>query len=96
MGKMNDQDELTVLQFDILDTLYFIEPYEHILEEVNAPAAVVGAELRFMIDRGWVQVMQYDEKSSDYRRTMIYDSDNLGQYGFLATKEGLLKHNGHR
>ncbi|MEL7063440.1 MAG: hypothetical protein AAFP00_06850, partial [Bacteroidota bacterium] len=65
------------------------------LDEVDFPRPVVLDEMKNMIDKGWVQVMQMDEVANDYVRTNIYDSDNLQEYQFLATKEGLLRHNGH-
>ncbi|MEM9987392.1 MAG: hypothetical protein AAF804_20045 [Bacteroidota bacterium] len=89
------EEELNDLQFDILDTIYFVEPLEHILEECDAPRAVIIDELKTMIDRGWVQVMRYDEKKDDFVRTAIFDSDHLEEYSFLATKDGLLRHTGH-
>ncbi len=89
-------DELNELQFDILDSLYFVEPFEKIQEECDAPRAVVVDELRTLIDRGWVQVMAYHDAKGDFVRTAIFDTDHLEDYRFLATKEGLLKHNGYR
>lgn len=88
-------EEMNDVQFDILDSLYFVEPYAYILEEVSHPPAVVKDELRQMIDKGWVQVMRFDEEKGDYLRTSIYDADQMEDYAFLATKEGLLRHNGH-
>ncbi|MEO0899070.1 MAG: hypothetical protein AAFY71_21845 [Bacteroidota bacterium] len=86
---------LTELQFDILDSLYFVEPLDKILEEVDERRPVILDELKHMIDKGWIQVMAFDENAQDYLRTNIFDSDNLHEYRFLATKEGLLRHNGH-
>jgi len=86
--------ELNDVQFDILDAIYFVEPLENILAEVDAPRAVVLDELRTMIDKGWVQVLRFDEDSGDYVRTAIYDSDQMGDFRYLATKDGLMKHNG--
>jgi hypothetical protein len=90
------QEELTELQFDILDSLYFVEKFEHIWEESGQAKPIVVDELRTMIDRNWIQVMEFDEEKGDYVRTAIYDTDHLENYSFLATKEGLLKHNGFR
>ncbi|RMG72864.1 MAG: hypothetical protein D6722_04590 [Bacteroidetes bacterium] len=90
-----NQDPLTDLQFQILDSIYFVESFVHIVEEAEAPVPVVIDELRTMIDRGWVQVMQFDEAKGDYVRTAIYDTDQMDQYHYLATKAGLLRHNGH-
>jgi len=93
MGDMNSP--LTDLQFDILDTVYFVEPLDKILEEVDERRPVILDELKNMIDKGWIQVMAFDEAPQDYLRTNIFDSDNLYEYRFLATKDGLLRHNGH-
>ena len=86
---------LTDLQFQILDSIYFVESFEHIVEEAEQPVPIVVDELRTMIDRGWVQVMQFDDEKEDYVRTAIYDADNMQNYHYLATRTGLLKHNGY-
>lgn len=87
--------ELNELQFQILDSVYFVESFEHIVEEAEEPRAIVIDELRTLIDRGWIQVMEFNEEKGDYFRTLYYDTDNMDQYSYLATKDGLLKHNGH-
>jgi hypothetical protein len=89
------QAPLTDLQFQLLDSLYFVESFAHVVEEAEAPVPVVIDELRTMIDRGWVQVMEFDRQKGDYVRTAIYDSDHMDRYHYLATKEGLMRHNGH-
>ena len=88
-------EELNELQFQILDSIYFMESLEHIVEEAATPRAIVIDEIRTMIDRGWIQVMAQDDQSGEFVRTGIFDNDNLDEYRFLATKDGLLKHNGH-
>ncbi|RMG26483.1 MAG: hypothetical protein D6730_09050 [Bacteroidetes bacterium] len=88
-------EELNDIQFQILDALYFVEPFSALLQEVDAPEAVIKDELRILIDRDWVQVMEFVEEKGDYLRTAIYDADNMQQYAFLATKKGLLVHNGY-
>lgn len=95
MMKSHPQPELNDIQFDILDALYFVESYEHILQDtLHYPEPVVRAELKTLIDRGWVQVMRFEEAKGDYVRTAIYDLDNMHHFFYLATKEGLLRHNG--
>lgn len=86
--------ELNDTQFAILDALYFVEPFQHIVEEVGEPRAVVGAELKTLIDRRLVQVMEFDPHRQDYVKTPFLDGDKLDEYHYLATKEGLLAHNG--
>ncbi|MBX3100891.1 MAG: hypothetical protein KF690_00115 [Bacteroidetes bacterium] len=88
--------ELTDIQFRILDALYFVEPFDNIVSEVGGSPAVVAAELKELITRRWVQVMAFDPRSQDYVPTFFHDADNMHAYHYLATKEGLLKHNGRR
>lgn len=83
------------LQFQILDSLYFVESFANVVEEAGEPVPIVVDELRTLIDRGWIQVMEFDQEQNDFVRTAIYDSDHLENYHFLATKDGLMKHNGH-
>ena len=92
---MQAQNDLNDVQFDILDALYFVEPYERILSEIPHTEPIVRRELLSMIKKGWVQVLRFDEKKGDYLRTHIIDVDNMQEFAFLATKEGLLRHNGH-
>jgi hypothetical protein len=88
--------DLTDMQFRILDALYFVEPFDKILEEVGGPENLVAADLRQLIDRKWVQPMRYSDAAKDYVRSPIHDSDDLRAYHYLATREGLLVHSGRR
>lgn len=88
--------EINEVQYKILDSLYFVEPFQTILEEANEPEGVVAAELRTLISYRYVQTLVYDEKSKDYIAGAFHDADDMRGYRYLATKEGLLKHNGFR
>jgi hypothetical protein len=85
--------ELTDLEYDILKVLYFVEPFEKILEEVDSPANVVADSLKYLIDQKLVVPMRWDEDSQNYLRSFIYDTDDMNAYRYLATKEGLIAHN---
>lgn len=89
---MSDMNEV---QWQILDSVYFVESFEHILEEVDSTRPIVADELKIMIDKGWIQVMEFNEEAGDYVKTIFYDTDDMHAYRYLATKQGLLKHNGH-
>ena len=86
--------ELNDVQYAILDALYFTEPLDNILGEVAASQAVVEDEIRTLIDWRYVQAMAFDEASQDYLPSAHYDADHMGDYRYVATKEGLLAHNG--
>ena len=81
-------EELNDLQFEILDAIYFVEPYENIIGEIEQPEPVIRDELRTMIDKGWVNVMWFNEEKGDYEKSRIYDTDNMQEYAYLASKDG--------
>lgn len=83
---------MTDIQFDIIDKLYFVEPYQTLLNEIDAPESIIRSELKELIQKGWVQIMKFDEKVKDFLPTPFLNVDDLKSCYFLATKEGLLKH----
>lgn len=91
-GAMSEQ--LSDIEYDILDAVYFVEPFGNILAECPYPANVVADVLKQLIAKKFVVAMRYDEQSGEYLRSFIYDTDNMHAYSYLATKEGLLAHNG--
>ncbi len=88
------QYELSDIDFDILNTLYFVEPFCKILEEVAAPPKIVADCLKHLIAKKYVVAMRFDEEKQDYIKSFIFDSDDMNAYSYLATKDGLLAHNG--
>lgn len=87
-------EELSDIAHDILNCLYFVEPFEKIVEECKADRNIIGAELKELIAKRLVTPMRFDESKSEYVRSYIYDSDDLSAFHYLATKDGLLAHNG--
>ncbi|MBC7382053.1 MAG: hypothetical protein H7296_03555 [Bacteroidia bacterium] len=85
--------ELDDLEYDILNCVYFVEEYTKILEEVMAPPGVVADGLKTLINKKFVIAMKWEEETQEYKRSFIYDSDNMNAYSYMATKEGLLAHN---
>jgi hypothetical protein len=86
-------DQLTDIEYDILNAIYFVEPFRTITAECKAPEKVVADVLKQLIDKKYVSPMQFDENKQEYIRTFFYDSDDMNAYHYLATKEGLLAHN---
>ncbi|MCB9233800.1 MAG: hypothetical protein H6581_19240 [Bacteroidia bacterium] len=86
--------ELNDLQFKILDSLYFVEPFDNILAEAGERESYVADELKTLIDKGMVQVMEFDAKAGDFVKSIFYDTDDMRAYHYLATTKGLMKHNG--
>lgn len=88
---MNDQ--LSDIEYDILNAIYFVEPFQNILDECKAPEKIVADVLKQLIAKKYVTPMQFDEQKQEYIRTYFYDSDDMHAYHYLATKEGLMIHN---
>ncbi|MDP3930295.1 MAG: hypothetical protein Q8R57_14840 [Bacteroidota bacterium] len=86
--------ELDEVEFEVLNVLYFVEPFEKILEEVPYAPNIVADVLKTLIHKKLVVAMKWDDVVQDYKRSFIYDSDNMHAYSYLATKEGLMAHNG--
>jgi hypothetical protein len=86
-------EPLTDIEYDILNAIYFVEPFQNILDECKEPEPIVADVLKQLIDKKYVTPMQFDEEKQEYVRTFFYDSDNMRAYSYLATKEGLMAHN---
>lgn len=80
--------DLSELQKKILGSLYYPESFDTILEEVNAPANYIADDIKTMIDRGMIKVVEPDDKGG-YERRFYYDSDNMRAFYYQITKDGL-------
>ncbi|MDN3203039.1 hypothetical protein [Algoriphagus sediminis] len=77
-------------QFDLIDELYFVQDFDYLRETLGwADDHLIGV-LQSLVDEGWVKVL----KSPDEE---LFDKIDLKINGttfmYLATKEGLMKHN---
>lgn len=86
-------DPLSDIEYDILNAIYFVEPFQNILDECKAPEKIVADVLKQLIAKKYVSPMQFDEAKQEFVRTYFYDSDDMRAYHYLATKEGLMIHN---
>lgn len=86
--------ELSDLANNIINCLYFVEPFEKIVEECGINRNIVADELKILISKKLVTPMKYDEVEQEYIRSFIYDTDHMDHYQYLATKDGLMAHHG--
>ncbi|MFI5221178.1 MAG: hypothetical protein ACHQK8_02550 [Bacteroidia bacterium] len=86
-------EELTDIEYDILGAVYFVESFEHILEDCREKPAVVGDVLKQLIHKKMIVPMKWDEERTEFVRSFIYDSDDMRAFHYLATKAGLTAHN---
>lgn len=83
---------LNPVQYKILNSLYFEESFQTLLDEVKESEPIVADELKSMIDKRWVKVLQYDEGKGVYTDSFYYDSDNLRHFFYRATNQGVSLH----
>jgi hypothetical protein len=82
------------LEYEILDALYFVEPFETLLNEVKEKrVAVIKDCLRQLIIKQWVNVMSWDENKKEFVSTPFFDFDNMESMHFFISKQGLIAHN---
>lgn len=84
---------LSNLEYDILGAVYFVESFDNILAECDEKENIVADVLKSLIQRKYVTAMVFDQEKTEYVKSFIYDSDNMRAYHYLATRDGLLKHN---
>lgn len=84
---------LSNLEYDILGAVYFVESFDNILAECDEKENIVADVLKSLIQRKYVTAMVFDQEKTEYVKSFIYDSDNMRAYYYLATRDGLLKHN---
>lgn len=91
---MSEKEEIDPLEMEVLNCLYFVEPFQTILDETKIPRNIAADILKKLIAKKWVTAMQLDAEEKEFIRSFIYDTDKMDDYHYLATKEGLMKHNG--
>lgn len=82
------------LEFDILDSIYFVESFDTIVSECSEKNEhVIADAIKQMIAKRWVQVMEWSDEKNEFVKTYFYDTDNMRAYQYLCTREGLMAHN---
>lgn len=85
--------ELTTLQRQILLALLFPEPFDTLVEEIQATQPVIASELKWLIAKGLVVPMAEDQ-SGRFKQSLYYDSDNMRAFRYQITAKGLKQQEG--
>jgi predicted transcriptional regulator len=80
--------ELNEIQFGILRALLFPETFDTLVEEIKATEPVIGAELKTLIEKRLVSVMDEDSRGR-YKPTFYYDTDNMRAFRYQITANGI-------
>ncbi|MGB3585633.1 MAG: transporter [Tunicatimonas sp.] len=83
---------MTDQEFDVLDELYFVIPFEELLEAVDMEEAELYSILKELLKKKWVKC--YRDHSEELLPHEVEIDHQYKEYSYLATKIGLLAHNG--
>lgn len=81
---------MTDAEFDLLDELYFVQPFSYLLECLRWPEEKLLETLHSAYKKGYIKCLYSPDEE-------VFESCDLFEKGrvlyFLATKKGLMEHN---
>ncbi len=83
---------MTRAEFDMLDELYFLTAFPELAQALGQDAETVKPCLERLLNKGWVKCFSSPSEELSPEKTEF--ERNYMSYFYLATKEGLLAHNG--
>ena len=87
LERENSPVMLTKIQFEILNSIFFAERFESIVEELTHPVPVIRDELRGLIRKRMVIVLE--ERAGEYHPLSVFDSSSPENYAFRASNKGI-------
>lgn len=82
---------MTDLEFDIIDELYFLQPYEHLVRTLKLEDAILKDVLAALVRKGWIKCYSSPTKEVQFEKSAF--EQEYWNYHYLASKAGLLEHN---
>jgi hypothetical protein len=94
---MNGKEEslingMTADEFDLLDELYFVTSFSLLKQQLDWESERILQNLESLLAKGWVKCM--NDASEEVAVTGNELANKYNNYNYLATKKGLLAHNG--
>lgn len=77
-----------------MEELYFVISYEELAAALPHDREALNNSLSALVKKALVQQMRFDEAKGDFIPCDPPDLHRIEQYHYLATKKGLLAHNG--
>ena len=84
---------LSDLEMDLLDEIYFVTSFHEITEELEKEPVLIKKALDKLIRIGYIYQMSYDETKNDFEKNDTPDYIFMEKYSYLASKRGLFAHN---
>ena len=82
---------MTDIEFDIIDELYFVTSYSDLKEATQLSDDILKGNLISLTQKGWIRVYKEINEESEIDKLDLEKDIKL--YFYLASKQGLLKHN---
>ena len=83
---------MTDQEFDVLDELYFVQPYEYLKDELEMADEELLKTLSGLHQKGWLKC--YSAMDQEVFEGDLNLAENYRSYFYLASKKGLMAHNG--
>ena len=83
---------MTDLEFDVLDELYFVISFDDLKHATELDTETLRKVLFGLLEKRWIKCFR--NQSEDIDLESVNFEQNYKQYAYLATKEGLMAHNG--
>lgn len=79
--------KLTKSEKTVMERLIFPESFDVIMEETNMQFGELRDDLMNLVNHRFVEVVNFDSDADS--KMAFYDSDNIKDFSFRATKTGL-------
>ncbi len=83
---------MTDQEYDVLDELYFVVPFSHLRQELKMEEEALKDILQSLFRKGWIKC--FLNASEEAVSSEVDLERQYHQYFYLASKAGLLAHNG--
>lgn len=83
---------MTDEEFDVLDELYFVSSYPELKSNTGFEDDVLREVLKQLAVKGWIKVLRNSDDEVPFVQGDF--EENYRNYFYLASKAGLLAHNG--
>ncbi len=82
---------MTDIEYDVIDELYFVQPYSHLKDELDLEDNILLEVLEKLLFRGFVKCFRNQDDELPMEEVDL--KSNFRHYYYLATKKGLMAHN---
>lgn len=80
------------LEFDVLDELYFVQSFKDLLQLTELEENELKPVLEKLLAKGWIRC--FKDITEEVAKSELDFELEFRKYYYLASKEGLLAHNG--